>query len=64
MIHNDLSTSDDDDDDDDDDDNLEDENYFGNDISVLSVNNGNSSNSRDLVQRLDQLGVAHHLVPV
>ena len=57
MIHNDLSTSDDDDDD------LEDENYFGDDISVLSVNNCNSSNSRDLVQRLDQLGVAHHLVP-
>ena len=46
-----------------DDDDLEDENYFGDDISVLSVNNCNSSNSRDLVQRLDQLGVAHHLVP-
>ena len=38
--------------------------YLSDDVSILSVNNSDSSNSRDLIHRFDQLGVPHHLVPV
>ena len=49
----------------DDDENIRivDDNYFSDNVSVLCVNNSDSSNSRDLVHGFDQLSVPHHFVP-
>ena len=40
-----------------------DDDYFSDNVSILSVNNSDSPDSRDLVHGFDQLSVPHHFVP-